>query len=181
MTMPSGFCKTLLVLTLAISVPLQAAPFGTDEDLVYARQLWDTMEQNRLVGEYATISTPYKGLFPHGDFLDTLDGKLMMDHHDGRLIIKRNYGGEGVTKEMVSNEPLKYLQAVTVMYKRTKGYDPENQDWFWAKYTPSGQVMLNPKGIPLAGRFAKGNQTEGCIACHAKAPGNDMVYNNDRF
>ncbi len=169
----------LLVYSLT-SGQLTAAPFGNKEDIEYAKQLWKTMQQSRLVGDKAMISTPYKGVFPHGEVLDTLDGRLVVDGHDGRLIVKRNYGGEGISKEMVANNPMKYLQAVTVMYKRKKGYDPENLDWFWVKYNPQGQVLKNPKGIPLAGRVVKGNKEEGCIACHAKAPGKDLVYNNDR-
>lgn len=169
-------------LAFALScAPLNAAPFGNKEDLEFAKKLWDTMEKNRLIGDKATMSVPYKGVFPHGEILDTLDGSLVVGDHDGRLIIKRNYGGEGISKEMVANNPGKYLQAVTVIYKREKGYDPENLDWFWVKYDPQGKVLNNPKGIPLAGRVAKGNKNEGCIACHAKAPGKDMVYNNDRY
>jgi hypothetical protein len=180
MKTPTISLPTLLALTL-IAAPLQAAPFGNEEDLKYAGDLWDTMEKNRLIGEKATISTPYKGVFPHGDFLDTLHGYLMVGDHDGRLIIKRNYGGKGAGKETVANKPAMYLKAITVMYQREKGYDKPNKDWFWVKYNPAGQVMKNPKGIPLAGRVAKGNKKEGCIACHTGAPGNDMVFNNDRF
>lgn len=172
---------SVLVLMVSLtSQPLSAAPFGNKEDLEYARALWDSMHQNRLVGDRAMISVPYKGTFPHGAILDTMDGSMMVGDHDGRLIVKRNYGGEDLSPKMVADNPLKYLQAITVMYKREKGYDPENGDWFWVKYDPKGGILKNPKGIPLAGRVAKGNREEGCIACHTKAPGNDFVYNNDR-
>lgn len=170
----------LFTTLMLASAPLQAAPFGNDEDLAFAGTLWKTMQAQRLVGEKATISAPYKGVFPHGEVLDTLDGYLSVGGHDDRLIIKRNYGGKGITREMVADNPAKYLQAITVMFKREKGYDPENKDWFWVKYDSQGQVLKNPDGIPLAGRVAKGNKKEGCIACHTKAPGHDMVYNNNR-
>lgn len=80
----------------------------------------------------------------------------------------------------MADDPEGWLKAVTVMYRREKGYDPDNQDWFWAKYGPDGTLDTNPKGIPLAGRVAKGMDA-GCIACHAGAPGADMVFNHDRF
>ncbi len=64
------------------------------------------------------------------------------------------------------------------MYKR-KGYDADNQDWFWAKFKPDGSLHTNPKGVKLAGRIAKGMEM-GCIACHSAAPGGDMVFNHDR-
>ncbi len=164
---------------LAAACTSVAAPFGGDDDVAYAGKLWQLMEGSNLVGEYALYSTPYKGAFPHGEYLDTIDAFLPVGEHQGRLLIKRNYGGDGITKAMVANEPEKHLKAVTVMYQREQGYDKENQDWFWVKYSPLGEVLKNPEGMPLAGRVAKGAK-QGCIACHTAAPGGDMVFNNDR-
>ena len=42
--------------------------------------------------------------------------------------------GEGMTRSKVVNDPNAYLKAITVMFKREKGYDPDNQNWFWVKY-----------------------------------------------
>jgi len=95
----------------------------------------------------------------------------------GLAIVKRNYGGEGVSEQNVANNPSKYLKALTVMYKR-KGYDADNQDWFWAKFSPDGSLQSNPKGMKLAGRVAKG-MPKGCIACHSAAPGGDMIFTRD--
>jgi len=41
------------------------------------------------------------------------------------------------------------------MYQR-KGYDPDNQDWFWTVYKPNGEVVVNPKGMTMAGRIVGG-------------------------
>lgn len=177
--------RSLIPLVAALSLLLPpaaivAAPFGNPPDTADAKQLWKAMVAAKLVGERAFLSTPYKGIFPHGDFLDTVDGFLTVGKHTGRLIIKRNYGGEGVTREMVSDRPYKYLKAVTVMYQREQGYDSENQNWFYGKYSPAGDLLKNPKGMLLAGRVAKGVATEGCIACHKGAPGGDMLFNNNR-
>jgi hypothetical protein len=63
------------------------------------------------------------------------------------------------------------LMAVTVMY-RAKGYDPEHNDWYYAKYNPNGTVAM--KGdMKLVGK------PKGCIACHAGADGNDFTFAND--
>jgi hypothetical protein len=67
------------------------------------------------------------------------------------------------------------------MYKRESGYDPDNQNWFWAKYTPGGGLHVKEaKGmkIKLAGRVAKG-KSEGCISCHRAAGGGDYVYSSN--
>lgn len=156
-----------------------AAPFGGEDDVSYAGKLWTSMTEAGLVGSGAIMSTPYTGTHPHGAILDTIDAKTKVGRDEGAVIIKRNYGGEGVSKSAVADDPEKFLKAVTVMFKR-QGYDPENKDWFWVKYAPDGSILQNPKGMKLAGRVAKG-MSEGCIACHTAAPGGDMVYNNNRF
>ena len=78
------------------------------------------------------------------------------------IIVKRNYGGEGVSIANVANDPAKYLKAVTVMLKRP-GYDPETGDWFWAKYNADGSI-------------AKEGKVAGCIGCHTAAINNDWIF-----
>ncbi len=174
--------KKLLMMALGsmvISGAVFAAPFGEEADVNYSKKLWTALNSAGLVGDHAIMSTPYTGTHPHGAILDALDAKATVDGEEGIVIIKRNYGGEGVSKQAVADNPAMYLKAVTVMYKR-KGYDPDNHDWFWVKYKPDGSLHLNPKGMQLAGMIAKGANA-GCIACHTAAPGDDMVYNHDRY
>ncbi len=156
-----------------------APPFGTSQDASYAASLWKEMTKQKLVGKNSISSTPYTGMHPHGAILDTMQSTLSLNGNHGDVIVKKNFGGENISKEAVANDPDKWLKAVTVMYRREKGYDAENKDWFWVKYAPDGSVMKNPKGMQLAGRVAKG-MDQGCIACHTSAPGGDMVFNNDR-
>ena len=158
---------------------MSKAPFGTPADVAYADQLWNAMKEQNLAGSGRMMSTPYAGSHPHGAILDTLDGTLSVDGKRGAVIVKNNYGGEGVSKQTVANNPDKYLMAVTVMFKRP-GYDADNKDWFWVKYAADGSVMKNPMKMALAGRVAKG-MPEGCIACHKAAPGDDMVFNHNRY
>ncbi|RMD48443.1 MAG: hypothetical protein D6832_03940, partial [Alphaproteobacteria bacterium] len=80
--------------------------------------------------------------------------------------------------DAVLAEPEKHLGAITVMFRREKGYDPDNQDWFWVKYRPDGSLDKNPKGMMLAGRVAKGAD-KGCIACHSGAGGDDYIFTTD--
>ncbi len=156
-----------------------AAPFGGADDVAFAGKLWQAMSADSLVGADAIMSTPYTGTHPHGAILDSIDAKTTVDGEKNIVIIKRNYGGKGVSKANVANDPGKYLKAVTVMFKRP-GYDADNKDWFWVKYAPDGSVLKNPKKMSLAGRVAKG-MPAGCIACHTSAPGGDMVFNHDRY
>lgn len=177
--------KLTIVITLSAAVllvgPARAQmPFGTPEDLAYAGKLWSALESKGLAGIDAIYSRPYAGTEPHGFILETLESRLSVDGHHDWVVVKRNYGPAGISVHAVSNEREKHLKAVTVMFKREKGYDPDNQDWFWAKYAPDGTVLKNPKDRALAGRVAKGAE-KGCIACHQAAPGEDYLFVTDRI
>lgn len=166
----------LLISSLVLAVSAShAQPFGGPEDTDYAAKLWQALTDANLVGDDAVESKAYPGQHPHGAVLQTIYTTLSMDGQEHELIVKRNYGGDGVSVNSVAENPGQYLAAVTVMYKRP-GYDPDNNDWFWAKYLPDGSLDKNPKGMQLAGRVAKVDPPAGCIACHSAAPGGDMVF-----
>ena len=160
---------------LGMSSAQAQPPFGGPDDTGYAATLWQALISANLAGPGALESRPYPGQHPHGAVLQTIYTTLTVDGQTNDVIVKRNYGGEGVSEQMVANVPDKFLGAVTVMFKRP-GYDPDNSDWFWAKYLPDGALDKNPKGMQLAGRVAKVDPPAGCIGCHSAAPGGDMVF-----
>ncbi|NQV57355.1 MAG: cytochrome P460 family protein [Rhodospirillales bacterium] len=168
------------VLSLALmlgSTPGQAAepPFGGPGSIAFAKTLWTALENANWVGKEQIRSKPYLGTEPHGFVLESLDGQLEVSGRTGWVVVKRNYGPKGVKIDAVEANRSKHLAAITVMFKREKGYDPDNQDWFWAKYKADGSIDKDPKGANLVGRVAKGMDA-GCIACHKGAPGGDMVF-----
>jgi hypothetical protein len=55
------------------------------------------MEQQNLAGEGMIHAFPYDGIEPHGMMLETFYSTATIDGHTGDLIVKRNYGPEGVT------------------------------------------------------------------------------------
>jgi len=176
--------STLLIAAAAVTAaimgtPAQAAPFGNEEDTAFAATLWTAMKKNRLVGANSFRTRPYEGSAPHGAILETIDGAIKVDGRYGQAIVKKNFGGDDIDIDAVADDPAKLINSVTVMFKREKGYNSKEGDWFWAKYTPLGEVMTNPAKMPLAGRVGTGSD-KGCIACHAAAGGGDYVYNNDR-
>ena len=150
----------------------KAAPFGSKKDITFAKDLWKAMQKAKLVGKNAINVQPFKGNEPHGAIQQVLSTKIKVRGRTARVIIKRNNGGKGVTVKSVYDNPVKDLKAITVMFKRKKGYDRDNLDWFWAKYKPNGTLDKNPKGMQLAGRVAKG-ASKGCIACHTALGGAD--------
>lgn len=187
-TMKIAVLLVLAALSLALS-PAHAQygygkpppPYGSDDDVNSAKSLWSALAREQLVGNKVIHSTPYQGIHPHGAVLETLDAEVNVSGHRGVVIIKRNYGGSGASKSSVATNPERYLQAITIMFKRERGYDADNKDWFWVKYTPSGEIFKDAQGRALAGRVAKDSKTEGCIACHKTAPGTDYVFNHNRY
>ncbi|KAF0677556.1 cytochrome P460 family protein [Profundibacterium mesophilum] len=171
--------KTLLTATAialtAGGLQAQDAPFGNPEDTDYAAKLWDVMVEDGMAGEDMLRAFPYEGLAPHGMMLETFYVDATVDGHEGALVVKRNYGPEGVSADEILADPDKHLGAITVMFRREEGYDPDTQNWFWAKYLPDGTLDKNPKGMQLAGRVAKGAD-QGCIACHSGAEGDDYLF-----
>jgi hypothetical protein len=147
-----------------------AQEFGGQDDRDYADQLWQAMQDRQLAGDGAIQAFPYAGTDPHGMMLETFYTDATIDGHSGALIIKRNYGPQGVTKNDVIGNPGEHLAAVTIMFRRAEGYAPDAGNWFWAKYQPDGSLDQTPDGVSLAGKAA------GCIGCHASADGGDFVF-----
>jgi len=147
--MKTKLASCLVALCLAGGVALaqdMPMPFGAEADAAYATQLWDVMETLRLAGPGMVHSAPYEGTDPHGMMLETFYTRATLGGHEGDLIVKRNYGPEGVSADEVLREPDKHLGAFTVMFRREAGYDTDNLDWFWVKYLPDGTLDKMPDG-----------------------------------
>jgi hypothetical protein len=162
---------------LALITSIQAADsppfFGGEPDVRFAQALWTSMEESGLVGGNAINVFPFNGNQPHGAIQQVLDTDISVNGRSSRVIVKRNHGGKDIDVKSVYSDPVSHLKAVTVMFKREAGYDSENLDWFWVKFTPSGEIDKNPKGIKLAGRIGK-DGSGGCIACHKAIGGSDL-------
>jgi hypothetical protein len=163
-----------------------AAPFGGPDDVNFAKQLWAAMADARLVGPNALKTTTYQGgTGLHATTLTLLQGIVAVGDNNGLAIVKNNFRGaadKDVTDGQIIESPQDFGGPVTVMYQR-KGFDPDNQDWFWAVYTPGGDVVVNPLKLNMAGRIVGGGAMPdapfNCVACHKGAPGNDMVFLHD--
>jgi len=79
--------------------------------------------------------------------------KAGKDMPNGAIVVKENYGKDAKT-----------LMAITPMYK-VEGYNPEEGDWFWAKYKADGTVD-------------KAGKVKGCIKCHGQVEDQGWIYNN---
>jgi len=158
-----------------MAVQAGSKPFGGPDDVAFAKQVWKAMDGYE---DWKLTTDVYKGQSPHGSWLRLWSTWVTVDGKHYPIIIKDNYGGRGVTPDRVKADRKQFLKAVTIMLQREPGYDSDNQNWFWVKYGPDGEVLTNPKGMKLAGRVAKG-MPKGCISCHSQARGGDYLFSND--
>jgi len=152
-----------------VSTPL----FGTEDDVAYAAAMWTALGDAALVGEQSIHAPFYEGAEPHGFVLETIFAELTMGDITAPVIVKRNYGPEGITVDEVATDPAAHLDAITVMYQRV-GFNDENNDWFWVKYLPDGT-------LDVAGENGMAGNVGGCIGCHVNAPGDDWIFVTDRI
>ena len=101
----------------------------------------------------------YAGTEPHGMLLTTyanatasaaLADDMVNDLPEGSVIVKENY------------MPDSTFAAATVMMK-VDGYNPDHDDWLFAKYQPDGTVDA----------FGR---AQGCQSCHQQAEGGNYIY-----
>ena len=171
---------SFLFLSFSLNITLSAKAFGYNKDAKFANMLWKQMSKMRIVGANHIATHPYKGLPPHGTYMEMLEVKITVGRTRGYAIVQKNYAGNHIGIMNIINNPMKHLSNVSVMFKRKNGYDSENKDWFYVQYDARGVVMKSSKGNRLAGRIDR-DSNRGCIACHRTAPGNDFVFSHDKL
>ena len=104
---------------------------------------------------------------PHGAMVKTYMNRVAAGNSaelpHGSIIVKENYS------------PEKKLMAVTMMY-RSKGYNPDANDWYWIKYNADGTTAMMDTA---KGKMAIAGKAKGCIECHSGADGDDYAFFND--
>ncbi|WP_406655757.1 plastocyanin/azurin family copper-binding protein [Methanolobus sp. ZRKC2] len=68
----------------------------------------------------------------------------------GSIAVRESYDSDGE------------LEEIGVRYK-VEGYNPEHNDWFWAAYTPEGEIIAE-------------GRVEACQDCHSVEADNDYIY-----
>jgi hypothetical protein len=162
----------VFMLGLGINALAQDKPdFGTTKDVNFADSLWKAMQG---YDQWPMKSDIYPGNSPHGKFLRLYFNSVNVNGKNYLVVVKDNFGGENVTKEMVVASPNKYLVAVTPMVWMEPGYAPKENNLYWVKYAADGSVMKTPQGMAIAGKV------KSCVDCHARAKDGDYMFTNDK-
>lgn len=152
--------KLLLMAALALNLALAPALAAAGPEQMpppQARALWNYITKTSPYAKWGQWPG-YQGLqpsrSPHGPYNRVYVNQAGLDSTKAPL----NYGTIQVKVAQTKNGKVKDIVA---MYK-IKGYNPQAGDWFWAKYSASGQALA-------AGKLA------GCIRCHGVLGDNDYV------
>jgi hypothetical protein len=180
-TIRDNMSQLFLLITFIFSLSIQVIAqdekikSGTAQDNAYAKKVWQYMLKNKLIGHDRMRSFPFVGNRPHGSIQEVISTQADISGHTGKLIVKHNYGAktELTTHDVYADEQAKNYLALTIMFQREKGYDVNNNDWFWAEYTADGDI-INYQGVDLSGR------SEMCTACHTPLGGDDREILNGR-
>jgi len=162
-----GGCFAVVLATW--SVPTVAQESGDDaKDPAFSQKFWNYLQEADYQEEWSRWPGQneefIEGSSPHGAFLKLYINDTVKNNTEDppvkSLIVKENYNKD---KELV---------AITPMYRVGNDYDPDHNDWFWAKYKPDG-TLFEMEGMKLSGKV------EGCINCHSSAKGGDYLFTND--
>ncbi|MDW7733187.1 MAG: cytochrome P460 family protein [Methanolobus sp.] len=98
------------------------------------------------------------GTGPHGDMItvyvsddafSAIGGNAEV-MPNGSILLKEGYSSEGELEQIV-------------LMQKIDGYDPEHNDWFWAAYSPDGEVLSE-------------GSLSTCYDCHSQVQDNDYIF-----
>ena len=145
-----------LLLTLTIA---SCKSLGTEEDQAQAGSLWDRIQGYDSWSYFDGHEGFEKSKGVHGPivrvFLNDLGAADQANPPSGTIVVKEN----------LRKRDADTLISLTVM-ERIEGYDPENADWFYARYTPEGELTHSGK-------------VASCIDCHFDGGDDDYLFYND--
>lgn len=155
----ASFKVPILAISTLLLTVTACSSLGTPADQSEAAVLWAETADHRDWGYFDQHVGIQKGASPHGKFVATYINDIAHENQtappNGSILVKENYR---------SDDP-STLDSYTVM-KRIAGYDPDNDDWFWARYQKDGSVTHS-------------GRVEMCIGCHFDARGDEFVFLND--
>lgn len=161
---PDSDSEVLDIQAFGLSIQPQAAGQSA---VPVATELWKQISGNNDYRDWPLLAGTTERQdsdAPHGDF-----ATIRYSGQDA------NAPGPGDTlvKELLVEDETE-PQALTVMLKLS-GFDPDNANWFYAKYLPDGSLDTTPTGVPLAGAMEPAPGA-ACRGCHRSAPGDDFQW-----
>lgn len=158
--MKKAIIFVLIIISVSCSKPVEQSAKALSVSEINGEVLWERITEET---DYKTYSfwpdhdDIQPGQSPHGTYHKIYINKTLSE----ALPSKERVLPEGsiIVKENLDSQ--KSLDAITVMVK-VKDFNPDAGNWFWAKYTPDGEILA--EGTP-----------GGCIGCHEGMDKNDYI------
>lgn len=161
--------KILVVLILMMVVLFSCAttndPEATGADAYADYGSWKKVNSMTITGDSTGVlgsahagKAGFREVFVNSVGARVSDGSAPLPYPVGSIIVKESYRNSGGSKGS--------LTGITVMAKRSAGYDPENGDWEYLMLTSKMWVQARGK-------------LSACISCHLAAD-NDLVFTDNR-
>lgn len=150
--------SVLMLILVSCSKEVRHTPLNKDE--ISGTRLWERINSDSDYSKYSfwpgheginpgqAPHGVYHQIFINGDLLDALPVENKVAPM-GTIIVKENMDRD------------EEVQKITVMAK-VDGYNNEGGNWFWAAYSPDGEVLA--EGTP-----------QGCVSCHTGMKSNDYI------
>lgn len=149
----------LLLATLSFTAVSACASLGTPQDQSEGASLWPEISDHQQWAQFEQHPGRNPGKRPHGTFVASyINAVAASDQANppmGSIIVKESYS---TADQATPNN--------TTVMKRIDGYDPDNGDWFWARFDADGALTHSGK-VGL------------CPDCHFDAGSDDLVFLND--
>ena len=152
--------STILFAGAALSLLAACASLGSEQDQSMAGVLRREMQGYQEWAQFAGFPGIQESKSrAHGKFVATYINSIAAQDPAGVPF------GSILVKENFSANDRATLESTTVM-QRIEGYDPDNHDWFWARFTAGGELTHS-------------GQVAMCADCHFDAGDDDFVFLND--
>jgi len=163
--------RTVLRTTfLAAVLPLAAASCGADDPGAANRVLAEGPGEFELdfrdnAAYFTQMDGPQDGRSPHGLV------QIWYSENIRELLAEDEFVVPLGTVSLKTGDPDKdgEINAITVMIKRSPGFDPDNGDWEYQMRNPQGGIVQNDEGDLVQGAV------EMCIDCHGASSRTDFL------
>jgi hypothetical protein len=153
----------LALLLIVTGCPAMPGAGDVADDVPSGAKLFTRISQDDPYHNWAQFPDhqgTFPSVLPHGPISQVFINSVVegaLNNFAGALA-----DGSIIVKENVGIDPSVTEAALTVMWK-VAGFDPDNNDWFWANMTPEGEIVAEGK-------------VAACAACHGGARANDFVF-----
>ena len=135
------------------------------DDQERANEIWDEMNGYKSWGQISDFSGIQSSNSVHGSYVQVWINEIAESFLSDSTSSGQLPNGSLIVKEGYSDSNGSDISKITIM-KKIEGYDPNNNNWYWANFNPGGDLG------------GKNGKEAFCYNCHAS--GQDYLLSTTR-